>query len=90
MNNHNETFRQIGLKIMYCRKEKDITQLKLAELTSYSRNHIQQIETANTNPHLKNNHKTAVKVIHQHFYSWRMDLFLMRISIDSDLALLLS
>ena len=34
-----------------------------------------------THLHSKNNHKTAVKVINQHFYGWRMDLFLMQMSI---------
>lgn len=48
--NHYDEFVQIGLNIMYYRKLKGITQLKLAELTSFSRNHIQQIETANASP----------------------------------------
>ncbi len=43
---HYKTYVKIGLNIMYNRKEQGITQMQLAEMTSYSRNHIQQIETA--------------------------------------------
>ena len=43
---HYKTFVKIGLNIMYYRKEQGVTQMQLAEMTSYSRNHIQQIETA--------------------------------------------
>lgn len=43
---HYKTYVKIGLNIMYYRKERGITQMQLAEMTSYSRNHIQQIETA--------------------------------------------
>ena len=43
---HYKTYVKIGLNIMYYRKERGITQMELAEMTSYSRNHIQQIETA--------------------------------------------
>lgn len=37
---------QIGLNILHYRKIRGWTQEKLAEKASYSRNHIQQIETA--------------------------------------------
>ena len=41
---------KIGLNIVYYRKEKGYTQHQLAERTSYSKNHIQQIETAKATP----------------------------------------
>ena len=44
--NHYQDFVNIGLNILYYRKKKGLTQAQLAELTFYSRNHIQQIETA--------------------------------------------
>lgn len=47
-NKHQETLTKIGLNILYYRKEKGYTQQQLAELTSYSKNYIQQIETAKT------------------------------------------
>ena len=47
---HHEDFRRIGLNILYYRKQKGITQQKLAEMTSYSKNHIQKIETAMASP----------------------------------------
>ncbi|RJE46598.1 MULTISPECIES: helix-turn-helix transcriptional regulator [unclassified Dehalobacter] len=47
---HYKDYVQIGLNILYYRKEQGITQLQLAEMTSYSRNHIQQIETARAVP----------------------------------------
>lgn len=47
---HYKTYVQIGLNILYYRKEQGITQMQLAEMTSYSRNHIQQIETAHAIP----------------------------------------
>ncbi len=43
---HYKSYIQIGLNILHYRKERGITQEQLAELTSYSRNHIQKIETA--------------------------------------------
>ena len=45
-----EDFLRIGLNILYYRKQKGITQQKLAEMTSYSKNHIQKIETAMASP----------------------------------------
>lgn len=47
---HYKTYVQIGLNILYYRKEQGLTQDQLAELTSYSRNHIQRIETARAIP----------------------------------------
>ena len=47
---HQETLTRIGLNILYYRKKKGYTQQQLAEITSYSKNHIQQIETAKTLP----------------------------------------
>ena len=47
---HHQTFVQIGLNILYYRKALGITQMQLAEMTSFSRNHIQQIETAKSTP----------------------------------------
>lgn len=49
-NSHNKALAAIGLKIMLYRKQQGLTQLQLAEMTSYSRNHIQQVETARTVP----------------------------------------
>lgn len=37
---------QIGLNILHYRKEQGLTQLQLAEMTGYSRNQIQRVETA--------------------------------------------
>ncbi len=50
MEDHQEEFAKIGLNIMFYRKRMGITQDRLAELTSFSRNHIQQIETAKATP----------------------------------------
>ncbi|MCI2057300.1 MAG: helix-turn-helix domain-containing protein, partial [Oscillibacter sp.] len=36
---------QIGLNILHYRKEQGLTQLQLAEMTGYSRNQIQRVET---------------------------------------------
>jgi len=47
---HRKAFVQIGLNILYYRKRQGITQQQLAEMTSFSRNHIQQIETAKATP----------------------------------------
>ena len=49
-NRHQETLARIGLNILFYRKQKGYTQQQLAELTSYSKNHIQQVETAKTLP----------------------------------------
>ncbi len=50
MDLQHEKFIKIGLNIMFYRKRKGFTQDKLAELTAFSRNHIQQIETAKATP----------------------------------------
>jgi len=47
---HQKALVQIGLNILYYRKEKGYTQQQLAELISYSKNHVQQIETAKATP----------------------------------------
>lgn len=47
---YHDDFTRIGLNILYYRKQQGITQQKLAELTSYSKNHIQKIETATASP----------------------------------------
>ena len=49
---HYKMYIQIGLNILYYRKERGITQGDLAEMANYSRNHIQRIETAATVPSL--------------------------------------
>lgn len=46
MDKHQKDYEQIGLNILYYRKKRGLTQLQLAEQANYSRNHIQQIETA--------------------------------------------
>ena len=46
MDEHQKDYEQIGLNILYYRKKLGLTQLQLAERANYSRNHIQQIETA--------------------------------------------
>lgn len=47
---HYRKFVQIGLNIMRYRKERGLTQEQLADLTDYSRNQIQRVETANAAP----------------------------------------
>lgn len=49
-NDHKKSLTAIGLNILYYRKEKGYTQQQLADMTSYSKNHIQQIETAKATP----------------------------------------
>ncbi|MCI8419334.1 MAG: helix-turn-helix transcriptional regulator [Oscillospiraceae bacterium] len=49
-NDHRKALTTIGLNILYYRKEKGYTQQQLAEMTSYSKNHIQQIETSKATP----------------------------------------
>ena len=43
---HPQALIQIGLNILYYRKSRGLTQEQLAELLGYSKNHIQQVETA--------------------------------------------
>ena len=45
-NKHYKAYIQIGLNILRYRKEQGITQEQLAEMTGYSRQHIQRVETA--------------------------------------------
>lgn len=47
---HYKAYIQIGLNIMRYRKEQGLTQEKLAEMTGYSRNQIQRVETAYAAP----------------------------------------
>lgn len=49
-NRYEEAYNKIGINILYYRKSKGLTQEELAELSNYSRNHIQQIETGKTAP----------------------------------------
>ena len=50
MEKHEKALQQIGLNILYYRKEKGYTQQQLADMISYSKNHVQQIETAKATP----------------------------------------
>lgn len=47
---HYKTYIKIGLNILYYRKERGFTQDQLAEMVGYSKNHVQQVETAATAP----------------------------------------
>lgn len=47
---HYKAYIQIGLNIMRYRKEQGLTQEQLADMTGYSRNHIQRVETASSKP----------------------------------------
>ena len=49
---HYKVFVQIGLNIMYYRKERGWTQMELAEAVDLSRNHMQRIEAAPAVPSL--------------------------------------
>ncbi|MEQ2456335.1 helix-turn-helix transcriptional regulator [Flavonifractor hominis] len=49
---HYKMFVQIGLNIMYYRKERGWTQMDLAEAVDLSRNHMQRIEAATAAPSL--------------------------------------
>jgi transcriptional regulator with XRE-family HTH domain len=49
---HYKTYIQIGLNILHYRKEQGITQEQLAEMTGYSRQQVQRVETANAAPTL--------------------------------------
>lgn len=50
MDKHYNDYVQIGLNIMRYRKEAGYTQLQLAEMTGYSHQHIQRVETASIKP----------------------------------------
>ena len=47
---HYKKYIQIGLNILHYRKEQGLTQLQIAEMTGYSRNQIQRVETAASTP----------------------------------------
>ncbi len=47
---YQEALTKIGLNILYYRKKRGYTQQQLADMISYSKNHIQQIETAKATP----------------------------------------
>lgn len=47
---HYKDYIQIGLNIMRYRKEQGLTQEQLADMTGYTRNHFQRVETANSKP----------------------------------------
>lgn len=49
---HYKIFVQVGLNIMYYRKERGWTQMDLAEAVDLSRNHMQRIEAATAVPSL--------------------------------------
>ena len=49
---HYKIYVQIGLNIMYYRKERGWTQMDLAEAADLSRNHMQRIEAATSIPSL--------------------------------------
>ena len=41
-----DKYKQLGLNIAYYRKQRDLSQIKLAELINISRTHMSRIETA--------------------------------------------
>lgn len=47
---HYKDYIQIGLNIMRYRKEQGITQEQLAEMTGYTQQHVQRVETAYSKP----------------------------------------
>lgn len=47
---HYKDYIQIGLNIMRYRKEQGLTQEELGDMTGYTRNHIQRVETAASKP----------------------------------------
>ncbi|NLU25468.1 MAG: helix-turn-helix transcriptional regulator [Clostridiales bacterium] len=49
---HYKFFIQVGLNLMRYRKEQGLTQEQLANMSGYSRNQIQRVETANSAPSL--------------------------------------
>lgn len=50
---HHDTYVRIGLNILYYRKQKGMTQQELADRCSYSKNHIQKVETATASPSIE-------------------------------------
>ena len=49
---HYKKYVQIGLNILHYRKERGVTQMELAEMTGYSRNQIQRVESAYVVPNI--------------------------------------
>lgn len=49
---HYKTMVQVGLNIMYYRKQQGLTQEQLAELVGITQQHFQRIETAHSVPSL--------------------------------------
>lgn len=47
---HYKEYIQIGLNILHYRKEQGLTQEQLADMTGYSRQQLQRVETANAAP----------------------------------------
>lgn len=43
-----DKYKQLGLNIAYYRKQRDLSQIKLAELINISRTHMSRIETADS------------------------------------------
>ena len=49
---HYKTMVQIGLNIMYYRKQQGLTQEQLAEMVGITQHHLQRVETAHSVPSL--------------------------------------
>ena len=49
---HYKTMVQIGLNIMYYRKQQGLTQEQLAEMVGITQQHLQRVETAHSVPSL--------------------------------------
>ncbi len=52
MMKHYKTMVQVGLNMMYARKQQGLTQEQLAELVGITQQHLQRIETAHSVPSL--------------------------------------
>lgn len=53
MYKHYDRYVNLGMRIMYFRKKKGLTQEQLAEKINYSRNQIQRVEKAKAQPSLE-------------------------------------
>lgn len=53
LQHHYDRLRNLGLKIAYYRKKKNISQIQLAEMINISRTHVSRIETAECAPSLE-------------------------------------
>ena len=49
---HYKTMVQIGLNLMYYRKQQGLTQEQLAEMVGITQQHLQRVETAHSTPSL--------------------------------------